>query len=412
MVAHQDEAVAGLLEQHHAYYSRFHEKVLLFRKLKELVITVKSKIYDPQRKEPKIISPEEMTELQYRLDAALDELQQELHAINSLLNEEKNIERDEFSYTSKILSFIENELQNKAEIQLSRHGPKYLTLLQEIQHFLTESKQNVYGLLHLLSAQLDLLHDLESGRQEIHQEFMLLPQSDKALFRKLTVTFRILELEILRFGKYCDEEASIIQASNVVLRPFFSDYSTLRTLGLVYSEPRLSRHTVGLITAPFSATTRGVKGIGLIHDNGHVEIRFVKGKRERHAEVVQALFEGLAGMRLADDIAVKAYLHSLPMGKMTKIAGYEIQLNYDSQEQIQLINIDYSSTILEVQVERQALHEKMLRISRTDFERLNYALLFSIDRELLNNEVFRMNVTRKGHKITVTDTRIHPLLGS
>lgn len=52
-------------------------------------------------------------------------------------------------------------------------------------------------------------------------------------------------------------------------------------------------------------------------------------------------------------------------------------------------------------------------VSKADKEasRLNYALLFSIDKRLLDNKVFQMNVEKRGNKIHIKDQRIYPFVG-
>lgn len=188
---------------------------------------------------------------------------------------------------------------------------------------------------------------------------------------------------------------------------FHKSFLTLRSLGLVYSEPRLTQHNTPIITMRLRSKMFGTKGIGLIHEDNRVELRFVRGSAERHAEVVRILFEGLPGVKLRDDLAIREYLYGLPLGKITKIAGYELQLGYN-ENKITVVNINYASTILEIQVER-IIKGQFLSISKQDFDRLNYAVLYSIDKNLLDHKQFQMQVEKKGNKINVVDKRIYPL---
>ncbi len=409
-VAHEDEAIASLLEEFHQYYARFNEKLDLFSRLKELIVEIKARIYDPRLKAHRALSLSEVLELQQKVESALDELLEELRKIKKLIDIEKGIGKEERLYSTRIVSFLSRELKREAELRQKEYGIKYLELLREMNSFLLNTKNNLYGLFQILAAQLDLAQDIELARKEIEIEFGSLSKDQEKVFLRLVRIFRILELEIMRFGSYCREEADLIRPGQSLIKQFTSDYSTLRTLGLLYSERSLTKYNLGMITAKFQQNFYGVKGIGVIHEDDRIDLRFVKGKRERHAEVVQMLFEGVPGMKLADDVAIRAFLHSLPLGKITKIAGYEIQLQFNPREELRVINIDYASTILEVQIERKTMHERMLRISRQDFERLNYTLLFSINKDLLNKSMFQLHIEQRGNKINVTDTRIYPFV--
>ena len=406
MFAHESKQIPHLVDAYREYYARFNDKLKVFHTLKEQLVSIKSTLFDSRERKFTELSISKIARLQEHVESTLDLLTIELSRIRKLISTEEKLEKNERKYSAEFLTFIEQELSRKKEFEDQSYSAKYVELLSNLHSLLFHFKDNIYGLFHILAAQLDLLHDFEKLRIEVELEFKGLQKDPQASFKRLITTFRILELEILRFGKYCQEEAEIIAPGGFQLRQFMSDFSTLRTLGLVYSERSLTSYNLGMITTKFHRNFYGVKGIGLIHENGTVDLRFVKGKRERHAEVVQMLIEGLSGLKLADNIAVKAYLHSLPLGKITKIAGYELQLQFDAAKELKIVNIDYTSTILEVQIERQHLHERMLTISKQDFERLNYALLFSLNKDLVNRKIFEMNIEEKGSKISVLDKRV------
>ena len=344
-----DKEIIALIEEFYTYYTNFQNKVQLFQKLKEIVVIVKAHVYNFETQQHKELETSDRKILQKIVDEAIDQLVQELAKIKKITVVEISLEEKEVKYSVALLPFVEIELQKEI---LSSQSRQYL---EKVKTFFLKAKEDSYGILHILAAQLQLLQDIEMAKKEIEEELMFVKGEEKQVVERLRKTLRILEMEVIRFGQYCKEEADIIRPKAEQVKQLHGDYDTLRKLGLAYSEKSLTPYNIGMITTKVKALGKnvyGTKGIGIIHNDGSVELRFVKGRFERHAEVVQMLFKGLPGMKLADDAAVKAYLHGLPLDKITKIAGYELQLKFDETEQLKIININYASTILEIQIER------------------------------------------------------------
>lgn len=402
-----EKEIIDTQEKIYNYYTDFQTKVKLFDKLKGVVITVKARVYNFETQQHKKIDSDNAKELQKIVDEALEELVNELAKIKKITTAQVVLEQKQVRYSIAIIPFIEEELKKE-------QSTKSMQYLESLKKFFLREKDDVYGILHILAAQLQLLEDIENAKEEIKKEISSLNGAEQHI-AKLRKTLRILEMEVLRFGWYCKEEADIIKPSAEYVRQLDITYSTLRKLGLVYSEKSLTPYNIGMITTKINGKDcYGTKGIGIIHDDNSVELRFVKGRLERHAEVVQMLFQGLPGMKLADDAVVKAYLQGLPLDKITKVAGYELQLRFDEARELKIININYASTILEIQIERRTNHIRgeFLAITKKDFDRLNYTLLFSINKELLKKNVFEMTIQQEGNKIVVSDKRIYPLQGS
>ncbi len=401
LISDFDSKAAETVELLYAYYLQFQDKLELFSQLKDLIISVKSQIYDIQNRKLKELPSGEYSRLYAEVEKGLARLTEELGKVREIVSAEKAEEEKEESNIRYLLNFIEKKLPEK-EI-----SPKLEKSLKRMKAFLANAERKTYGVHHLLTLQLNLLEDITGARREADAEI----KSNK---KRLVRTLRILELEIMRLGKYLKEESEIIKHPLAKVRKFKDDLQALRSLGLVYSEPELNRQNLEIVTTRIRSDGKifyGAKGIGIIHPDDTVEARFVKGGAEKHSEVVQMLLEGMAGAKLADEIAIKAYLLSLPLDRITRIAGYELQLEFNQNNELKIVNIDYASTILEVQMERKELHGEFISISKKDFERLNYAVLFSIDKELLDQEKFKMNTEKRGNKIHVTDRRIYPLRG-
>ncbi len=406
-----DENAARVMKDISEYYLDFERKLKVFSEIKKTIIDVKSQIYDFEQQQQKEVSNEICIKLQKQVDTTLAHFKAELVKIKSIVKIQKELETDEEKYALDILEFIDTELAK----DIPPEKWKYKQTLSDLKKFLLGARRDSVGIFHLLANQLALLKDIENAEKELEIDIKKSGSKQSQLQEKLVRTLKILELESMRFWKYCAEEADIIKPGVALQKNFVTEYATLRSLGLVYTEPALTTNNLGIITTKirlFGKNIYGVKGVGVIHEDNRIDFRFVKGSLERHAEIVQMLFEGIPGRRLSDD-AVVAYLHALPLGKITKIAGYELQLVLDEEQGLKIININYASTILEIQVERRTntLSGEFLAITKKDFDRLNYSLLYSINKELLDKKEFEMRIAQKGNKIIVTDKRIYPLRG-
>ncbi len=401
-----------LVNQVSEYFDSFDDKLRLFNNLKEMVIHLKSEIFDFQQRTFRLLTKDKVKELLEIVSKALSLLKKELQRTENLVVEEENKETREKTYTIQLIGFVENELGKEGEYKNKPFWPNYNHYLKNLYEFLAKNQSREIALIDLLSCQLKLLRDIEIAEENIERNLWAISSDEQKAFEKLKALLHILEVEIMRFGQYCQEEAKLIGFANSekVMKDFRTNISILRSLGLLYSEPALHRYNLNLITTKINTPSGkgwGTKGIGIIHWSGYVELRFVKGSLEKHSEVVRMLFNGIPGTRLSDNVSISAYLYTLPLDKITKIAGYQIQLEYDENNNLNIVNIDYASTILEVQIDRR-LHGEFLTISKQDFERLNYSLLFSIDKDLLDKTKFKMRVEETGNKINITDQRIFP----
>ncbi|MGM5484423.1 MAG: hypothetical protein ACQEP1_00960 [Nanobdellota archaeon] len=376
IIKHVSQDASRMMEDLYEYYDDFQKKLDLFNSLKEQMIDARSNLNKGNR---------------FSADKPLKDLKEELKRIKRLIKEERSIEREEHKYSYRLLDFIRSELKKGKEYEDNPNWERYRQFLTEAKDFL---EGNNDGIFHLLACQLNLLKDIRKAEKKGQREKL-----------------RTLEIEIMRFGKYLEKEAEIIKHPMQNLKRFKNDMRSLRKLGLMYSESTINKHNLGLITTRLNNEGHhayGAKGIGVIKKD-NVDFRFVKGEKEKHAEVVQMLYEGIAGAKLSNDVAIISYLRALTKEKIAKIAGFEMQLEFDKNDELKIINIDYESTILKIQIDR-ALSGERVNIDRRDFNRLNYSLMFSINKELLDKDKFRYNIERHGSKIKVKDRRILPFI--
>ncbi|MFH1276516.1 MAG: hypothetical protein ABIH82_05375 [Candidatus Woesearchaeota archaeon] len=400
-----------LMELVDDYYKTFLNKLELFNELKEGVIKTKARIYNFNDNTYRQISQSEIVQLREELDIFLNKLEIELERIQQFISVEYSEEKDELKCSFGLIEFIDNELSHEKEFQDHDYWQNYKTYLIDTKNFLL-SKRGGFGLFHVLASQIALLHDIKRSRKEISEEVV----GSVPDFDGLKKTLRILEVEIMRFGEYCRHESELITLPdrNQLYKQFKGDMQALRTLGLLYSERNLHKYNLGMITQKLSFLGKGfygTKGVGLIHKDGSVDFRFVRGVREKHSEILRVLSKGLPGTKLVGDKIIKAYLMSLPIDEITKVAGFQLQLKMNANNLLEVVNIDYESTILAVQIKKKEIKGEFLTISKRDFDRLNYAVLFSINKDLLNKKAFEITLEKKGTKIIIKDKRIFPFTG-
>ncbi|MBI4144049.1 hypothetical protein HY486_02285 [Candidatus Woesearchaeota archaeon] len=396
IVSKTDPGQALLIEEYYKYYLDFREKIGLFRKVKDAIISIKPRIYDTLKTRNIPIDEPTTVLLHKEVDVLMNEIISALNKIKAIIITDKDVEGRVILHSSSLIQFIERELE---KYPANKQEEAYRTALLKLQEALVKPKESTYGLFHILTSQLNLLQEIETARNAIKN------QDSEALIQK----FRILEIEIMRLGKYIGEEAKIIQPSHEIIKPFETAYATLQNLGLVYSERELNPYNIKIIAMNLGKEKYGVKGIAILSDD-NVEIRFVKGASEKHAEIVRMLMQGIPGTRLADSTAIKHYLLSMPLETMQRIAGYELQLEYENNE-LKLVRINFGSTILKFQIERQTptATGEFFRMSKKDFERMSYALLYSIDKQLVDEKRFHQTIENTGTKIVITDQRIYPM---
>lgn len=214
-----------------------------------------------------------------------------------------------------------------------------------------------------------------------------------------------------------------------------------------------------------------------------VVVRFLRS-HEKHSNIVKMLLDGMKKGKLENREQAVNYLRSLPdswfrstrgwfglrkKNFLSKIAGFEMQLSYESERKktneeerqilgkylkslppgllkknannaveaikgyrqkmsgycenkkgLQIVNIEFSSTILDVKSQQNA--ENALRqlsgedvevetMSGSDFKAICNKLFSLIDKRLFDNKEFELHVARRGTKIHVTKKHIHNVLG-
>lgn len=389
-----EENIKNFIRNLHKYFEEYKNREELIKTLISLFISFKSLIYDFRSNELKELNEEELNNLTNLINKFFEKFilllkEVELIINNNNLNEGK-ISIDEFN------NLLNNNLKELNEKEINEKELKILTEhILEIQE-LFNKKSGKISLYNIFQTKYNLL-------KEIKEQYSMIKNRKKDRLRFILDSIQILELEFPRFIFYTKKEIELINLSKSFSKELDQYLILFKKLGLVYSEKTLFNANLGLISTKLNNLGKniyGCKGVGIIKGD-EVEIRFVRSKHDRHAHLLNLILNGMPGFRIPDDEKVRSYLISLDLDTLSQVAGFEIQLELSKTEELKLVNIDYTSTILEIQ-EEKILNSNFRGIEETIFKRINYALLFSINNELYNNEKFEMNFINKGeNKISV-----------
>ena len=451
---------------------KFGEKTKIVAEIKEGLEAIKNAFSETELKAGSVpyASLKEQTsaarDCLRKLTGKLKESEELLKKTEKILKIDKKLLENEHEIDDRVKEKIEELRKLKG---LTGEQKRIQDLFTKALNDLTNSKKNQYGLLHILRAETDLLKQIKRREGELPKALRSSDRKNRSYFRHKAY-FRhamdVLLAETARFAEYCNMEGGVIGAESKLMDGLGKTIRYLDEHGLVYSEPVLDRNNVNMLVRgsltlkPRDLKERGlmkkgykgIKGVCIIMPNGEAVVRFLR-TQEKHGNIVSMLLDGMK-KRPKSKLEGEEYLKALPdvlfmlreagglrfrkENFLNKMAGFEMQLSYEhdgkNNSELQILNIDLSSTILRVKEEEnrklelisrlfmtlqakaengqnRKLELKFEKLSRADFNKISRKLLSSIDRRLLNSEEFKLHTKLRGEKIRVTAEHVQHVLG-
>jgi hypothetical protein len=296
-------------------------------------------------------------------------LKSEFAKLRNLVRIDQNTIEIEKKYTFKIIEIIDEILENESNFEL----------LERESSLKNQFSKSGLSLLHIIALEIDLIEEIERTK----------------------ITPKFMKANLMRLLEYVKQEGVLIGKSEEYVKHLSDKEEELDQLGHTYLESNINKYNQILVFSRKLGEDKegelyGTKGVGIVYRNNTVDIKFLtETEAHKHAHALRILLEGIPKERLTMENRLQ-YITGKSLSTLSKIAGFQLQAKkYFSTGEIKITGIRWDSQITEVQIRKQ------VPIKTVDLERLNYALLFSIDKDLLDKSKFRETISRRGNKIEV-----------